>query len=508
MRNAISRSQAISNNTKTIILNALKKLAGETAIYGIPSILGRLLNWLLVPLYTNIFAEGVYGVVVNLYAYMALLLILLTYGMETSFFRFAAKDNNPHKVFSTSLITVLITSLLFCLLICFNASTVGGWIDYVDNPNYIQWIAIIIAIDAFISIPFAQLRIKKKAKHFATIKMISILSLIGLNLFFLILCPWLIDQGVTFIEHIYSPKIGVGYVFISNLISSILTLILLLPEIATVKAQYDTTLLKKMLRYGFPILLVGIAGVINQSVDKILLKELLPENVNGIDVTGIYGANFKLGIFMALFIQAFRYAFEPFFFSQKSGADTKQIYADVMKYFVIFGLLIFLGVTLYIDIVKSFIGSAYHVGLKVVPIVLMANLFLGIFYSLSLWYKLTDKTQYGAYFAYIGAAITLGLNFILVPRISYMGASIAGLACYVVMTILSFYFGKKHYPIPYNLKAIALYFILALSLFFISTQISIDNFALKMGFSTLLISMFVAVIIYNERSLLRTLLRK
>ncbi|MCL3780185.1 lipopolysaccharide biosynthesis protein [Prolixibacteraceae bacterium JC049] len=489
-------------------MSALKKLAGETAIYGIPSILGRLLNWLLIPLYTNIFIESEYGVVVNLYAYMALLLILLTYGIETSFFRFAGKTNRPEKVFSTSLISLLATSLMFLVLIVCNTTRIAQLIDYSGNSEYIRWMAIIIALDAVTAIPFAQLRFRKKAVKFASIKMINILVMIGLNLFFLLLCPWLIKNGFTFVENIYSEKIGVGYVFISNLLASGLTLLLLLPEMFRVKWSFDKELLKSMLKYGFPILLVGIAGVINQSMDKILLKELLPEGTDGMAQTGIYGANYKLGIFMALFIQAFRYAFEPFFFSQKSGADTKQIYADIMKYFVVFGLVIFLGVMFYIDIVKLLIGSRYHEGLKVVPLILMANLFLGIFYTLSLWYKLTDKTKFGAYFAYMGAGITLALNFILVPKIGYMGSAIAGLTCYVFMTIASYFVGRKHYPIPYDLKSILFYFGVATILFLVSIQISPEGLIARLGVNTLLMLGFMTIILRKEKALLKGLRRK
>lgn len=489
-------------------MSALKKLAGETAIYGIPSILGRLLNWLLIPLYTNIFIESEYGVVVNLYAYMALLLILLTYGMETSFFRFAGKNKDSEKVFSTSLISLLVTSLMFLLLIICNANKIAQLISYTGHTQYIIWMAVIIALDALSAIPFAQLRFKNKAIKFASIKMINILAMIALNLFFLLFCPWLLKNGFSFISSIYSENIGVGYVFISNLIASALTLLLLLPEILKSKWNLDVSLLKSMLKYGFPILLVGIAGVINQSMDKILLKELLPASTDGMAETGIYGANYKLGIFMALFIQAFRYAFEPFFFSQKSGTDTKKIYADVMKYFVIFGLVIFLGVMFYIDIVKLLIGSRYHEGLKVVPLILLANLFLGIFYTLSLWYKLTDKTKYGAYFAYMGAAITLVLNFILVPKIGYMGAAIAGLTCYVFMTIASYLIGKKHYPIPYDLKSIMFYFGVAAILFLVSIQISPNQMWTRLGVNTLLMLGFVSVIFYKEKALLKSLKSK
>ncbi len=480
--------------------NPIKKLAGETAIYGISSILGRLLNWLLVPYYTRVFFEGEYGVVVNIYAYIAILLVLLTYGMETSFFRYAGKSKDPQKVYSTSLLSLLFTSLLFVVFILSFDTTLAGWIDYQSHPEYIRWVGMIIAIDAVTALPFARLRLEKRPLRFAVIKILNIVSFIGLNIFFLSICPKIIEAHPrSVITAFYNPATGVGYVFISNLIASAITLLLLFPQIVRIQLKFDGVLLRKMLNYGFPILLVGIAGMINQSIDKILLKELLPAGTDGMAATGIYGANYKLGILMALFIQAFKYAFEPFFFSQQDGEKSKAIYADVMKYVVIFGLFIFLGIMFYIDIIKLLLGSKFHAGLNVVPWILLGNLFLGIYYTLSLWYKLTDRTRYGAYLAFLGAVVTIGLNIILVPLIGYTGAAIAAFFCYLTMVVASYLLGQRFYPVNYNLKTIGFYFVVALVLFYASQLRFFENQWVTWIFNTGLLFIFAGITVAKEK---------
>lgn len=481
-------------------MNPLKKLAGETAIYGVSSILGRFLNWLLVPLYTYVFAPQEYGVVTNLMSYVAILLVLLTYGMETGFFRFANKEKDSSLTFSTGFISLFSSTCFFLLLIVLFLNPLSRFLNVEGNSEYIILLALTIGFDAITALPFAKLRMENKAFRYAGLKLINIFSNLGINLFFLVLCPWLQKHfpGIP-VETIWNAEIGIGYIFYAFCFSAILNFILLLPDILRVKHSFNWALLKEILAYSWPILIVSICGMININLDKMLMPELIPDDKDPLFQTGIYGANYKLAVIMTLFIQAFRYAFEPFFFSQSNEENSKQVYADVLKYFTIFGMFIFLGVMFYLDIVKLFIGSNYHEGIRIVPFVLMGNFFFGVFFSLSLWYKLSDKTFYGAIIAVIGSVITIVLNIILVPIIGYMGAAYAVLACFFIMTVISYTLGQKHYPVPYDLKNIIFYFFLALTLFALSTYIQIDNTWIKMLAKTPLLILFLAVIIQKER---------
>lgn len=480
-------------------MNSFKKLAGETAIYGMSSIIGRFINWWLVPYYSHIFLTDEFGIVTNLYAYMAFLLVILTYGMETGFFRYASEKKNKEQVYSSTLISLFATSVAFLLVILTFTDTLARWLDYGNHPEYIQWIAIILALDAFTSIPFAKLRIESKAIKFASFKLINIFTNIFFNVFFLSICPAILKNNPdSWISLFYSPDIGVGYVIISNLIASALNFFLLIPDM-WVKLNFNGRLLKEMVWYSFPILIVGVAGMVNQNIDKILMPELIPPENDPMSQLGIYGANYKLAVLMNMFIQAFRYAFEPFFFSQVKSEDNKRGYAIIMKYFVIFGLLIFLGICLYIDVVKLIIDEKYHSGLKVVPIVLMANLFLGIYYTLSLWYKLTDKTRFGAYFAGVGAVISLALNLAFIPKYGYMASAYAVLICFVVMTALSYFFGQKYYPVNYPLKRIGFYFLIAIGLYIFSRLLNLAPSFTMYTIHTLLILIFVVLIYLKEK---------
>ncbi|MGI8893899.1 MAG: lipopolysaccharide biosynthesis protein, partial [Bacteroidia bacterium] len=352
----------------------IKKLAGQTAIYGLSSVLGRLLNYLLVPIYTRIFVPEEYGVVTEFYAYVTFFLILFTYGMETAYFRFtSSKENDEDKIYSTSVFSLFGSSLIFSAILAFFSQHIATAIGYPDHSEYITWFAIILAADAVTSIPFGRLRRENKAKRFAAIKLFTIGVNILLNLFFLLVCPWLYNNGYAeLIEFIYNPSIGVGYVFISNLLSSLATVILLLPEFRKVELNFDKSLWKEMLVYAFPLVIAGFAGMINETLDRILLKYLLPETANPLAQLGIYGANYKLAIFMTLFIQAYRYAAEPFFFAQSESKDRDKVYAEVMNYFVLTGSIIYVGIIIYLDVFKYFIGKEYHGGLHIVPILLLA----------------------------------------------------------------------------------------------------------------------------------------
>jgi O-antigen/teichoic acid export membrane protein len=488
-------------------LNTYKKLASDTAIYGMSSIIGRFLNWWLVPYYSRLFLPDVFGIVTNLYSYVAFLLVFLTFGMETGYFRFASNSKNPKTVYSTTIISLFFTSLLFVFLILIFKENIANTIDYKGHAEYILWLGIVVGIDAFTAIPFAKLRLGNRPIKFAFLKLVNIGFNIGFNLFFLSLCPYLLKHNPdSFVSVIYSPEIGVGYVFISNLLANLITLLMLLPEIFDITFEFDRKLLYKMFSYSFPILIVGLAGMINQNIDKILLPFLIPEDQNPMYQVGIYGANYKIAVLMNMFIQAFRYAFEPFFFSRGKAKDDKEVHVIIMNYFVIFGLLIFLGIMLYIDIVKYVIDPKYYEGLKIVPLILLSNLFLGIYYTLSLWYKLDDKTRYGAYIALIGAAITLVLNVLLIPVIGYTGSAIAVFLCFLVMMVISYFLGQKYYPIPYDLKSISLYSGAALLFYFISIFTHPLPVVFKYGINTTLLLIFIFLIYYKEKERINRLL--
>ena len=423
-------------------MNPLKKLASQTAVYGLSSVIGRFLNYLLVPLYTRYFLPSEYGVVTEMYAYVAFLVIVLTYGFETAFFRFSKKENDVKVVYSTALISLLISSALFVLLAFLSSDSISNLMGYGIETKYIEWFAIIVALDAISSISFASLREQNKALRFASIRLLNIFVNIGFNLYFIVY-----------------KEYGIEYIFISNLISSAVTILLLLPVMLKSVWVFDKKLWSKMRVYALPLLIAGLAGITNETIDRILLKHLLPNPEISATELGLYGAFYKLSILMTLFIQTFRFAAEPFFFAQANNKNSKTVYADVMKYFTIIMSVIFLGVTIFYDIIKGFLGSDYHDerGFLVVSILLLANLFLGIYYNLSIWYKLTEKTKYGAYLSLFGAIITLILNFILIPKIGFVGSAWATLICYFSMTVASYYIGKKHFPIPYQVERIGLY---------------------------------------------------
>ncbi len=450
-------------------MTTIRKLAGQTAIYGISSIAGRFLNYLLVPFYTRIFSAQEYGVVSELFAYSAFLMVLFTYGMETSFFHFSEKSNNKNQVFSTGVISLILTSVLLAGLMLGFSDSIAGWIQHPRHPEYVRWFALILFFDTAAALPFASLRQQNKAGKFATVKICNILINIFFNIFFLVICPAFAgDRGALgdFILAIYSPSVGVGYVFVSNLIASVITLLLLVPEFRKIRFHFDRFLLKQMLLYGLPLVFAGFAGMINETLDRAVYKYLAPDSNIAMKELGIYSACYKLSIIMTLFIQTFRFAAEPFFFSQQGTENNRELYARVMKYFVIACSVIFIAVILFLNVFKLFIGEKFHSGLAVVPVLLLANMFLGIYYNLSIWYKLTGQTRFGAYFSLTGAVITIVLLFVLIPRMGYMGAAWTTLICYASMMALSYATGQKNYPVPYDLPRIFTYILLALLIYF------------------------------------------
>lgn len=477
----------------------MKKLAKETAIYGVSSILGKFLNWLLVPLYTYVLNSSAdYGVVTNLYSWTALLLVVLTYGMETGFFRFANKNKEKSsEVYSTTLLAVGGTSLIFALFCIFFSQDIANSLGYQQYPEYIRMMGVTVAIDAFASIPFAYLRFINRPIKFAAIKFFYVALNIIFNLFFLVVCPWLEKHFPSTINWFYNPNYGVGYVFVSNILSTIIQTLALLPYIISVKYTFNFNLLKNILRYSLPLLVLGIAGIMNQTLDKILYPFLKP-GIEGAAELGIYGATSKIALVMLMFTQAFRYAYEPFIFAQHKDKESKSAYADAMKYFIIFSLLIFLGMMLYLDIIKFIIQRDYWEGLSIVPIVLISFIFQGIFFNLSLWYKLTDKTMYGAWFSILGTVIIVMGNILLVPKYGYVGSAWSAFACYFVIMLVSYYFGQKHMPIKYDLKTIGLYSLLTIGLFIINIFIETPYPAVNYTLKTILLGVFLFILVKRD----------
>ena len=478
----------------------MKKLAKETAMFGVSSIVGKSLNWLMVPLYVYVFASPAeYGIVTELYAYTALLLVILTYGMETGFLRFA--NNNKEeagKVYSTTLITVGVTSLIFAAVCILFSHPIAVALGYPGHPEFIAMLGTTVAFDAFGCIPYVYLRFKNRPLRFVALNFFAIFVNIFFNIFFLVICPWLMTKAPNLISWFYNPNYGVGYVFIAGIFSTASVTSALLFDVFVVKFEFDTQLLKKMLKYSLPLVVLGIAGTMNQTLDKILFKMLIP-GVHGITELGIYGATSKIALVMTMFTQAFRYSYEPFIFAQRKDKNSLEIYADAMKYYILFALFIFLGMVLYIDILKYFIpNSSYWVGLKVVPIVLFSFIFQGIFFNLSLWYKLTDKTIYGAWFSLLGTIIIVVLNVLLVPRFSYMGCAWAAFTCYFVIMVVSYYFGQKHMPIKYDLKTIGLYTGVTLLFYFISLFIKTPHTVVNVMLKSVLMLAFLILLVKRD----------
>ena len=487
----------------------LKSLAKDTAIYGMSSILGRFLNYLLVPLYTAKLsaASGGYGIITNVYAYTALLLVILTYGMETTFFRFANKEGeNAQHVYSTILIAVGSTSLLFMALVFTFLHPIASFMGYDQHPSYIWVMAMTVAIDAFQCIPFAYLRQQKRPIKFATLKLLFIVLNIALNILFFAILPALYAQHPDTIGTIYDPTVGAGYAFYINLACTVSITFFFWKELTGFKYVFDKGLMRRMLSYSWPILVLGIAGILNQTADKILF----PYIYKGTDAhtqLAIYGAASKIAMIMAMITQAFRYAYEPFVFGKSKDKDNRDTYAKAMKYFIIFTLLAFLCVVGYLDVLRHIIGHDYWSGLRVVPIVMAAEIMMGVYFNLSFWYKLIDKTIWGAWFSGIGCAVLIAINIIFVPMYGYMACAWAGFAGYGTAMILSYLVGQKHYPINYPLKDIAVYTLMAAVLFVAMTMANE-----KLGYgalvtNTLLIILFAAHIVKHE-GLAQTIAKK
>ena len=475
----------------------LKSLAKDTAIYGLSSIIGRFLNYLLVPLYTYVInaSSGGYGVVTNLYAYTALLLVILTYGMETTFFRFANKEGeDPDKVYSTILTSVLTTSALFVLLVVAFIRPISSAMGYADHPDYIWTMALTVAIDAFQCIPYSYLRYKKRPLKFAALKLGFIFLNILLNLTYFVFLPKL---GLN-PWGIYDNGIQVGWVFYINLFCTAFMTLFFFDELKGFKHGFDWSLMKRMLSYSWPILVLGIAGVLNQTASQIVFPYVYKGD-DGAAQLGIYGACIKIAMIMAMITQAFRYAYEPFVFGSSSEKDSKETYAKAMKFFIIFTLLAFLCVVGYMGILQYIIGADYRVGLKVVPIVMVAEIMMGIYFNLSFWYKLIDQTLWGALFSGIGCLVLFAINFIFIPEHGYMACAWAGVGGYGTAMLLSYFVGQKKYKIDYPLKDIAIYTLAAGVLYagMVLSNKYLGGWA-ALGVNTVLVLLFCSLIVKRD----------
>jgi len=495
----------------------LKALAGDTVLYGLSSIVGRLLNYLLVPIYTAVFATGEYGVVTKIYAFVAFLNVLYTYGLETAYFRFAsAEPEKEQSVFSAALSSILLTSLLLSGSMVLLATPIAQALDIPGQERIVYWFAAILAIDAFVAIPFAQLRLQRKAMSFVAAKIGNISLNIGFNLFFLILAPAIMQGEVLgglqgMIGGWYRPDWGVEYVFLSNLIANAFLLLFLFRPIRRFKFQWDMDLLRPMLRYAYPLLFLGLAGVTNDMMSRALFEYLLPVDFypdkTPREALGVFGACFKLAVFMNLTVQAFRYASEPFFFSKAKDRDAPSLYSDAMHWFVILGCFILLSVSINLDIIGLLLRQeAYREALPIVPWLLLAYLFLGVYWNLSIWYKLTDKTHYGTWISLLGAVLTLILNVALVPILGYMGSALASVGCYSSMMLVTYWLGKRYFPVPYKVLRDSGYILITMAITLVVMQWDIDNQLLASAFHLLIMLGFLVSVILLEKVNLKGLI--
>ena len=464
----------------------LKSLAKETGIYGFSIIVGRFLNYLLVPLYTHVIsaANGGYGIVTNLYGYVALLLVILIFGMETTFFRFANNENErPNEVFSNAMLIIGTLVGIFLAIIFGGIEPISQWLGYSEHPEYIQIMASIVALDALQAIPFSFLRFQKRAIKFASLKLLFIILNISLNLLYFVVL------GHT----------DVFYIFMLNLVCTSIITFFFLPELVKMKWQINMQLLRRMLSYSWPILILGIAGILNQTADKMIFPLIYPNHEEGVVELGVYGACVKVAMIMAMITQAFRYAYEPFVFAQSRDKDKNETYAIGMKYFLIFTLLAFLCVMAYLPMLKYLVGEDYWAGLRVIPIVMAAEIMMGIYFNLSFWYKLIDKTIYGAWFSIAGCLVLFAVNIIFIPKYSYMACAWGGFAGYGTAMTLSYIVGQRKNPINYPLKSMAIYVGITL-LFFSIMQALPDSWSpiLRMAINTVLVIAFIGHIIYHD----------
>ena len=486
-------------------MSGFKSLFKQTFIYGLATVLPRMLSFLLVPLYTSeavLANPAEYGKVSVIFSYFVLFNVILAYGMETAFFRFFNKEDDKDKVVSTSTVSLIVSSLAFFILALVFQNQISSFIDI--DVKYINLVIWILLLDALVIIPFAWLRANEKPMRYAIIKILNVIINIGLNLFFLLALKDLAESGGLF-ENIYKPNFEISYIFIANLVASAVTLLVLLPFYTKLRYKFDKTLWKQMMRYAIPVLIAGVAFSINETFDRILLKELLPADVADNDI-GMYSACYKLALFMTLFATAYRLGIEPYFFSHAKTKNPQKNYANILEFFVAFGSIILLTVVVFADVLKPFIirSEAYWEAMWIVPIILLANFCLGIYHNLSVWYKITDRTKFGAYISVVGAIVTLVINFMFIEAYSYKASAVATLIAYAVMMLLSYYFGRKYYPIPYNLKKIGLYLFVSIGL----SSLSFYKYRGEYVIGIAMLIVFLGIVIMLEKNQLKQVLKR
>ncbi|WP_142784439.1 oligosaccharide flippase family protein [Changchengzhania lutea] len=485
-------------------MSGLKSLFKQTFIYGLATVLPRMLSFLLVPLYTTkgvLSSVAEYGKVSVIFSYFVLFNVVLAYGMETAFFRFFNKEDDKDKVIGTSTISLIVTSLGFFILALIFQNNIASFIDI--DAKYINLVIWILLLDALVIIPFAWLRATQKPMRYAIIKILNVAINLGLNIFFLMFLKGLTTDHA-FLSSIYKPNFEVSYIFIANLVASAVTLLLMSSFYAKIKYVFNSALWKTMMRYAFPVLIAGVAFSINETFDRILLKQLLPADIAETDI-GMYSACYKIALFMTLFATAYRLGIEPFFFSHAKSDNPQKNYAKILEFFVAFGAVILLTVVVFADVLKPIIvrSEAYWEAMWVVPIILIANFCLGIYHNLSVWYKITDKTKFGAYISIVGALVTLVINYIFIETYSYKASAVATLAAYAVMMGLSYYLGRKYYPIPYNLKKISVYLVGSMGLSILSFYQFRGNYII--GVSMLIV--FLGIVYFSEKNEIKRVLK-
>ena len=499
-------------------MNKFKQLASETAIYGLSSIIGKAINFLLVPFYTSsaILKVEEYGIVTELYSYVAVLNVLYLYGMETAYFRFTSESKEGEKeIYSGVFSSILITTIVLSILLISSATPIINWLEFPGQERFVYWFAAIIAIDSMMAIPFVKLRYERKARQFASYKLINIFLNLSLNLFFLYFCKniWngsFLPQLKETISYVYNPSYNVEYVFISNLIANACYILLLFGVIKKARFVINFKLLQPMFIYAFPLLLSQLAGNFNEMFSRMMLKKILPDGFyvgfNNQEALGIFGACYKLSMIMTLAIQAFRYAAEPFFFRESKSENSKSTYAKVFLYFGIFGLFSVLAISLNLDLIKHIFlrDEDYWTALHVVPVLLTASLFLGLYYNLSIWFKVTDKTYFGTIISVSAAIFTIALNFLLIPVYGYEGSAATTLFVYLFMCALAFFTGKKYYPIRYDIRKFAAYLILMILLLLIGWNLNMKNDFAMLMIREALILVFVLIAFVSERKILKT----
>lgn len=492
-------------------MNPLKQLAGQTAIYGLSSIVARVINFFFVPLYTRMLTTGNYGLASELLAYIALLQVVLTFGMETGFFRFASKDKSRSElVFSTALLSLGVSALSFLLLI---AVFSGQLSQFTGHPqNYLIYCALILAIDCFTAILFAELRFNNKAFNFALFRSIKILSEVGFNLLLFFFLPsYFIAHPDSFLLNFIPAKPDYGYILLAILLSCIVSIVLFIPRLLKLKFTFSKQQFHELLIYSLPLMIAGLPGVANDFISRIFFRFFAPSSSPWQDQLGIFNANAKLAVFMVLFVQMFRYAAEPFFFSSSLRDDMKKVYADVMKYFVAFCVFIFLGIALYPELFSLLLGESFRSGIAILPVMLIANILLGVVFNLSMWYKLSGKTRYALNITLLGLGINVIINIIFMPVYGFMAAAWGYLFSYLAMVLFSYYLSRKYYPIPYDLKTILLYFLTGIALYLVSVFLAPASLGIRIVLNTIYLLLFVVFVLKNEKidiRRLRSLVRK